>query len=254
MPLPLIPLAWFAVGFAAKWAGGRLIQHGGDHEKTWEILKKDIQTAFDKGSGIANGGTQFTKDAATIAVALTRLQKSSDLQTLVNGCHALKRALENLPKETLAGIKKTFSLDERIDIQLSAVLHQCGLTLLEQEVENLSLEEVLERTYYAAYLVGRSGEVFDVDTKNVCIAMLGNRHMSLGTPADVRIAGVLTHYTPEAAIQLVEALTGYARISNEHPADPLYPVYIAKALGGDIIPNSTTSLLDEIVATYPETL
>lgn len=252
MPLPLIPLVYVAAGFAIKWTSGRFVQHGGDHEKTWEVLKKDIQTAFEKGSGIATGGAQFTKDAGTIVVAMTRLQNSADLRTLADGCRALTRALDNLPEETLAGIKKTFSLDERIESQLSAVLHQCGLTLLEADPEDLSAEEILQRTYHAAYLVGRSGNVFDTQTKYACLAMLGNHHIHFGTEADMHVLDALVDYSAEDATKLVTALRAHPGFAAQESFDVLYPVYIAKALGGDITPKNESLLIDEIIAMFPE--
>jgi len=253
MPIPFVWLAGAGLLALGKWYTGSILYHGGDHKAAWESVSKKMTAAAQAVADSSIDGAKFMKDFAIVSTAVVQLKNSSDLNTLAKGCRALKRALDTLPKETIAGLNKVFNIDKVIDEALKTTLAQCGLALLEQDAEGLSSQEIMKRTYFATYLVGRSGEVYDPEIKPLAVAILGNHHLHIGTPADVEIAETLAGYAPSDAALLVQQLTDYTGLGNENQAGGLYTVYIAKALGGDITPKNDTLLIDEIITMFSET-
>lgn len=253
MPAPFIWLAWVGAAAFAKWYGLETLFHGGDHKAAWESVSKKITAGAKKAAAGATDGAKFMKDFAIVSTAVVQLRNSSNLDTLTKGCHALKRALDTLPEETVSGLNNVFSIDQVIDEALKTSLSQCGLALLEQDAGDLSPAEVLQRSYFATYLVGRSGVNMNSQEKVTSRGMLSRQHMKLGTDTDMEILDTLVNYTPADAMKLVKQLTAYKGLMLEDSIGGLYPVYIAKALGGDITPKNDTLLIDEIITMFPKT-
>ena len=251
MPAPLVWLAWVGGLALAKWYTLSIGFHGGDHKAAWKSVSKKITAGAESAAATALDSAKFMKDFAIVSTALVQLQNSSDFQTVIKGCHALKRAMASLPEETITGLNKVFSLSDYIEEGLRGTVHSCGLTVV-QNIRPENAVQDLQQIYFGLYLVGRSGSILEKDQCYSSIQALMALHQECGDRTGNKIQKVLEDFKPEDPTVLTDALSDYLPKWGPGESSIMPAVYITKALGGDIIPTQTIPLIDEIVAMFPE--
>jgi|GEM_PF-5212383 len=243
MPFWFIPAA-----FAAKWAFARFTQHGGDPDATWDALQKDASAALAASLNFAKKGSDITVDTAKIVSAMVALRNAADFQSLVDGAHALSRALEHLPEETRIGLSKpkSFNLDAKINAALSTNLFRCGAQILEKAPHpDAPGEQVLQSLYFGLYLIGRSGETADADNASSCITNLINLHKAVNS-ANNEIVEALQAVTTGDITSLLNIAPGHMNLSEYVPTELQNTIgmYVISALGGEISPKERPLLQD----------
>lgn len=249
-----MPFWFYPAAFAAKWAIARFVQHGVDPEATWKALENDVTKVFETGVGVAKKGVTIAGDATAITTAIFSLRTAADLQSLIDGTHALTRALQHLPDETLAGLQKSIKLDERIDAALASGMNQCGIRLLEKKPEEGEAGiTILQRVYFGLYLIGRSENAIDAEAASACIRNLIALHRQTSSEAE-KIEHALNGVVMNDITNMLELGDGHMHINALLPAElqDSTLIYVLAGMGAEIAPAKRPLLADILL--FPKTV